>query len=72
MYLLQEKINTYLRFIESGEIYAAYPKAKGKRAVIRIIAKYDMSEDGQIFFNKIQETLFASGHKITFERLDLV
>lgn len=27
MYLLQEKINSYLAIIESGEIYEKYPKA---------------------------------------------
>jgi hypothetical protein len=69
MFLLQEKINTYLRFIESGEIYTAYPKAKGKKTVIRIIAKYDMNGEGKGFFKKIEEALFASGHTISFERL---
>ena len=30
MYLLQEKINAYLSFIESGEIYRKYPNATDK------------------------------------------
>ena len=34
MYHLQEKINTYLRFYESGEIYAQFPKAKDKKIII--------------------------------------
>jgi hypothetical protein len=71
MYLLQEKINTYLRFIESGEIYTAYPQANGKRLVIRIVAKHDMSTNAKEFFAKIQNSLFASGYRITFERLNL-
>jgi Immunity protein 27 len=69
MYLLQEKVNTYLRFIESGEINTACPKAKGKKAVIRLVAKYDMNDDGKGFFKTIEEALLASGHAITFERL---
>lgn len=69
MYLLQEKINTYLRFIESGEIYTAYPQARGRASVIRIIAKYNMSEGAREFFNTVQKTLLAAGHRITFERL---
>ncbi|WP_407059149.1 DUF6572 domain-containing protein [Ralstonia syzygii subsp. celebesensis] len=28
--LLQEKINCYLRFIESGEIYNSFPSAEGR------------------------------------------
>ncbi len=69
MFSLQEKINAYLRFIESGELYSTYPKAGGKTAVIKIIAKYEMNESGKRFFAKIKEFLFASGHKITFELL---
>jgi hypothetical protein len=71
MYLLQEKINSYLRFIESGEIYSVYPQAKGKTLLIRIIAKYDMPANAKEFFNRVQDELFASGYKITFERLNL-
>jgi hypothetical protein len=69
MYLLQEKINTYLRFIESGEIYAAYPKARGRRPVIRVVGKYEMSSNAESFFKKIKEVLWSSGYAITFERL---
>jgi hypothetical protein len=68
MYLLQEKINAYLRFIESGEIYTAYPKARGKKAMIRLVGKYDMGAGGREFFKRIEEALLASGYVITFER----
>ena len=71
MYLLQEKVNTYLRFIESGEIYGVYPKSRNKALVIRLIGKYDMCESAMIFFKRIQEALSKSGHKITFERLSV-
>jgi hypothetical protein len=50
MYLLQEKINSYLRFIESGEIYTSYPKSRGKKLVIRVVGKYDMNSGGKSFF----------------------
>lgn len=43
MHLFEEKINTHLAFIESGQIYESYPKAEGKELVIRIIRKYDMT-----------------------------
>jgi hypothetical protein len=68
MYLLQEKVNAYLRFIESGEIYEAYPKSRNKALVIRLIGKYDMCESAMIFFKGIEEALAKAGHKITFER----
>jgi hypothetical protein len=34
--LLQDKINVYLGFIESGEIYVSYPNAKGRPLVIDV------------------------------------
>jgi len=69
MYLLQEKINAYLRFIESGEIYAAYPQARGKSLVVRVVAKFDLSTRAQEFFDAIQNTLLTAGYRITFEKL---
>lgn len=38
--LLQEKINLYLGFIESDEVYERYPEVKGYRFVIKILGKY--------------------------------
>jgi hypothetical protein len=69
MYLLQEKINAYLRFIESGEIYKAYPQARGKSLVIRVVAKFGLSTKAQKFFDTMQNNLRSSGYKITFEKL---
>ena len=35
-FALQEKINDYLAFLESGEIFTEYPAAKGKKMRIQI------------------------------------
>lgn len=43
--LLQEKINMYLGFIESGEIYMSYPGAKGRPLVIDVYTKFRPNED---------------------------
>ncbi|HDR7643838.1 DUF6572 domain-containing protein [Bacillus mycoides] len=50
--LLQEKINTYLSFIETGEIYEVYPEAEGKQFVIKVHAKYPCTEWGKKFLEK--------------------
>jgi|HubBroStandDraft_2_1064218.scaffolds.fasta_scaffold389007_1 hypothetical protein len=42
--MLQEKINRYLAFVESGEILTSYPKARGRQVVIRIVFKYEPDE----------------------------
>lgn len=69
MYLLQEKINSYLRFIESGEIYTAYPRSRGREVIIRVVAMNALSTKAKGFFDQIQKTLLTSGYRITFERL---
>ena len=38
--LLQEKLNKYLAFIESGEIFESYPKSKDKKIRIDLVSKY--------------------------------
>ncbi len=45
--LLQEKINTYIAFIESGELLESYPPAKGKNPKIRINGLYELPEQGK-------------------------
>jgi len=37
--VLQEKLNAYLRFIESGELVEAYPDAEGRPRVINIVMR---------------------------------
>jgi hypothetical protein len=62
MFLLQEKINKYLAFIESGEIYTAYKKAKGKKIEIEIYAKYDLTEKAKQFIDEIRNVLENAGY----------
>ena len=44
--LLQEKLNSYLAFIESGEIYESYPRAMGRQLVIDLVLKHSPSVEG--------------------------
>jgi hypothetical protein len=59
--LLQEKINTYIAFIESGEIYTEIPGALGKSPVIRVHGKYELPEQGEVFIDRVAETLKEVG-----------
>lgn len=43
---LQNKINTYLDFVQSKQIYEARPTADGKVLVIQVISKFPISEKG--------------------------
>ena len=57
LFLLQEKLNSYLRFIESGEIFDTYPNAKGKRIAIQIYALHLPEGDALEFLARSKNTI---------------
>ncbi|WP_339448544.1 DUF6572 domain-containing protein [Pseudomonas sp. EA_5y_Pfl2_R50] len=59
--LLQDKINMYVAFIESGEIYTEIPGALGKSPIIRVQGKYELSEQGELFIDRAAEVLKEAG-----------
>ena len=52
--VLQDKINVYLGFIESGEIYVSYPNAKGRPLVIDVYTKFRPTEDATRFLKQAE------------------
>jgi len=52
LHLLQNKLNSYLAFIESGELLKAHPSADKKRVVIEIRAKYKPDATANMFYDK--------------------
>ncbi|VUD51023.1 hypothetical protein TDB9533_01338 [Thalassocella blandensis] len=69
--LLQDKINAYIRFVESGEILDSYPKAKGKSIVFKVISKFEIDESGMDFINKLKPILSDINIAIRYELFDL-
>jgi hypothetical protein len=67
MYLLQQKFNSYLEFIESGEIYRTYPDAIGKEIVIKIMAKFPMNDQASAFLERARAIVMTFGYKIEFD-----
>lgn len=63
--LLQEKLNKYLQFIESGEIFESYPAAKNKTIIISVSIQYEPNEDALIFLTQCKEVISNAG--IDFE-----
>ena len=61
LFLLQEKLNSYLRFIESGEIFESYPAAKNKYLIIEIAIQYEPNEVGFAFLTRCKETIVNVG-----------
>ena len=58
---LQEKINTYIAFVDGGEIYSKFPEAKGQRIVIEILFHYAPSPEGSSFIARVKPMIEAMG-----------
>jgi len=66
---LQDKLNTYLRFIESGELLERYPNAKGRIAQIAVVFKYAPDALGEEFLSRASALTSDAGIVLTYEVL---
>ena len=69
MLLLQEKLNNYLAFIESGEIVDTYPDSKDKNIRIDLVLKHATKDYNLI--DKIKLQLEKLGFRFRVEVLNL-
>ena len=67
--LLQEKLNTYLSSIESGDLCNNYPNVKGRKIIINLTTKYLPNEEGYIFLEKVKTMLEAAGYDFRHQNL---
>ncbi|QQC64330.1 DUF6572 domain-containing protein [Paraburkholderia ginsengisoli] len=65
--LLQEKINSYLRFLEGGELGQHYPNSKGCKCAIEIAMKYQPSSEALRFIEKAREIIQDAGFDLTYQ-----
>ena len=65
--LLQQKINSYLGFIESGEILKTYPDSKGRRPVISIKVMHEPNNDALTFFDAVKKVSAEIGVGFQYE-----
>lgn len=66
--LLRAKLNAYLDFVESGQLIEAYPDAAGRRIVINVVGKFDLSVPAAEFFDNATSTVSAVGLTLRFEK----
>lgn len=66
LFTLQEKINTYLHFIESGELLKAMPESKECDIAIELILKHMPTDEAITFFDKTMQILFDKGIVLVF------
>lgn len=64
--LLQDKINAYLSFIESGEIDRVYPLGIGKKRLINIVARYEPTEAASAFLDRVRLLVDGAGFGFDF------
>ncbi len=62
--LLQEKINAYIRYLETKQYEEQYPKEEIVMAIIEIHFKYDITENCEKFLNTVQNQIGQYGIKI--------
>jgi len=64
--LLQEKLNSYLSFIESGEIVTSYKEAEGRDIEIVIHFKNDVPQTCVSFLGNVKEIINDAGFMFNY------
>ena len=65
--LLQDKLNTYLYFIESGQLWKDKPGYKGLPVVIHVRAKYRLSKEAAKFYKAAGKGVSEAGASLEFD-----
>lgn len=65
--ILQKKFNSYLAFVESGEIFESYPDARGRRVVIRVVFKNPPDGAGKDFLVRARKVIESAGFTLRDE-----
>lgn len=65
--LLEAKINTYLQFIENGQLVEDYPDARDKKVIIKVMGQYALNYDGISYYKKAEQVIVNAGYRLSFE-----
>lgn len=58
---LQEKLNRYLAFVQSGEIVEQYPEANGRPVIIEVVTKHPPDLGGLQFLERADAIVTSAG-----------
>jgi hypothetical protein len=61
LHILQKKLNAYLAFVESGEVYEKYADAKGRAFLFKVSCKFRPNAEGLDFLTKAKEIIERAG-----------
>ncbi len=70
LYMIQEKINSYLSSVENGDLYIQFPHLKGRKVRIELVARFAPDEQGLLFLKKVSELLTQSGYLFDFRVIE--
>ena len=65
--VLQAKLNSYLQFVESGEILERYPKAKDRRVVFRVVFKFAPDQEAKQSLARARQVVESAGIGVRYE-----
>lgn len=63
---LQNKLNSYLDFIQSGDLVKKYPAAEGKRVHLDLVCRYEPDEDSKQFLQLCAEAIMDAGYEFRY------
>ena len=64
---LQRKFNSYLAFVESGEILEQYPSARDRLITFRVFFKYRPDIDAESFLARAEHVIEQAGFSLAWE-----
>lgn len=62
--ILQEKLNAYLAFVESGEILESYPDSRGRRVVFCVVFQFAPDDGGRAFLEAARKITESAGFSL--------
>lgn len=70
--LLQAKLHRYISFIESGDLYTAYPEARNRLASIALVSRHAPHPSARELIAETRELLSESGIRFRLSLVPLV
>ncbi len=66
LFLLQEKINTYCKYVEDGQLYDEYPQTRDRRPAIEVMFFHKPVAEAEQFLAKVKSILEQDGFSFSW------
>lgn len=71
MRILQDKLNYYLAFVQSGEILQSYPRAAGRPVMIEVIFKHPPLPEATKLLQRTKQIIESAGFGFRWEHFSI-